>query len=61
MKRYPDIVSCPLNETIAKAWGYASENARHIREGRAPTFEEAELVVGIVSALSTYLARMHEA
>lgn len=61
MKRYGDIVPRPLDEAISKAWGYASENARHIREGREPTFEEAELVVGIVSALSTYLARKHEA
>lgn len=60
MKRYRDIVPRPLDEAISKAWGYASENARHIREGREPTFEEAELVVGIVSALSTYLARKHE-
>lgn len=61
MKRYRDIVPRPLDEAIVKAWGYASENARHIREGREPTFEEAELIVGIVSAVSTYLARKHEA
>lgn len=61
MKRYRDIVPRPLDEAISKAWGYASENARHIREGREPTFEEAELIVGIVSALATYLARKHEA
>jgi len=61
IKRYPEIVPRPLDEAIAKVWGYASENARHIREGREPTFVEAELVVGIVSALSTYLARKHEA
>ncbi|MHB8181434.1 MAG: AbiJ-NTD4 domain-containing protein [Acidithiobacillus ferrivorans] len=60
IKRYPDIVPRPLDEAIAKAWGYASENARHIREGREPTFEEAELVVGMVAALATYLARKHE-
>ncbi|MEZ5618675.1 MAG: hypothetical protein R3E40_10415 [Rhodocyclaceae bacterium] len=61
MKRYRDIVPRPLDEAIAKTWGYASENARHISEGRAPTFEEAELVVGVVAALATYLARKHEA
>jgi hypothetical protein len=61
MKRYRDIVPRPLDEAISKAWGYASENARHIREGREPTFEEAELVVGMVAAISTYLARKHEA
>lgn len=61
MKRHRDIVPRPLDEVIPKIWGYASENARHIREGGKPTFEEAELVVGIVSALSTYLAKKHEA
>ena len=61
MKRYRDIVPPPLDEVIVKAWGYASENARHIREGREPTFEEAQLVVGVVAALATYLARKHEA
>lgn len=60
MKRYRDIVPCPLDEAISKAWGYASENARHIREGREPAFEEAELVVGMVSVLSTYLVKKHE-
>lgn len=60
MKRYPDTVPRPLDEAIAKTWGYASENARHVREGREPTFEEAELVVGMVAALATYLARKHE-
>ncbi len=60
MKRYPDIVPRPLDVAIEKAWGYASENARHVREGRESTFEEAELVVGMVAALATYLARKHE-
>lgn len=59
MKRSRAIVPRPLDEVITKAWGYASENARHVREGTEPTFEEAELVVGIVSALSTYLSRKH--
>jgi hypothetical protein len=60
MKRYRDIVPCPLDEAISKVWGYASENARHIREGREPTFEEAQLIVGIVSALSVYLVKKLE-
>jgi hypothetical protein len=35
-KRYPGIIPKPLDESVAKAWGYASEMARHIREGRKP-------------------------
>lgn len=61
MKRYPDIIPRPLDEAVSKAWGFASEHARHIREGREPTFEEAELVVGVASAITTYLAKKHEA
>lgn len=61
MKRHRDIVPRPLDEAIAKVWGYASENARHIREGRESTFEEAELIVGMVAALAAYLARKHGA
>ncbi len=60
MKSYSDTVPRPLDEAITKAWGYASENARHVREGRGPTFEEAELVVGMVAVLARYLARKHE-
>lgn len=60
MKRYRHIVPRPLDEAVSKAWGYASENARHIREGREPTFEEAELMLGVVSAITTYLVRKHE-
>jgi hypothetical protein len=60
MKRYRDLIPRPLDEAVSKTWGYASENARHIREGREPTFEEAELVVGVSSAIATYLARKKE-
>lgn len=61
MKRYRDLIPRPLDEAVSKSWGYASENARHIREGREPTFEEAALIVGVSSAIATYLARKHEA
>ena len=45
----------PLDEAIVKAWGYASEMARHLREGRTPTREEAEFLVGLSASLTTYL------
>jgi len=60
IRRHRDLIPRPLDEVIAKAWGYASENARHIREGREPTYEEAELIIGLVSSVSTYLARKHQ-
>ncbi len=57
LKRYKGLIPQPLDQTVKTAWGYASENARHIREGREPTFEEAELIVGICATVTNYLAR----
>jgi hypothetical protein len=57
MKRHRDLLPKPLDEAVTKLWGFASENARHINEGQTPTFEEAELVVTIVSSICTYLAK----
>lgn len=56
LKRYPDLVPRPLDDSVAKMWGYASEMARHIREGRTPSRSEAELVVGVAAAMASYLA-----
>ncbi|MGO4571039.1 AbiJ-NTD4 domain-containing protein [Microvirga sp. 2TAF3] len=47
----------PMDTALEKLWGFASEQGRHIREGRNPRFEEAELVVTVASAVSTYLLR----
>jgi len=47
----------PLDKAVEKLWGYASERARHIREGRDVTTGEAELIVTVASALCTFLSR----
>ena len=57
IKRYPGIIPKPLDESVAKAWGYASEMARHIREGRKPDHREVELIVGLAATVATYLSR----
>ena len=57
LKKYGSLIPAPLDESVKKAWGYASENARHIREGREPSLEEAELIVGIAASVATYLAK----
>lgn len=49
----------PLDGALHKLWGFASEQGRHIVEGREPSFEEAELVVTIASAVGVYLLRYH--
>lgn len=47
----------PLDTALHKLWGFASEQGRHIKEGREPRFEEAELVVTVASSVSIYLLR----
>lgn len=47
----------PLDQALHKLWGFASEQGRHIQEGREPMFEDAELVVTVASAVSVYLLR----
>ncbi len=54
MKKYP-IIPRPLDDVISKAWGYASEMGRHLQEGRVPSREEAELIVGLAATCATYL------
>ena len=61
IKRESILIPKPLDKAVAKAWGYASEHARHIREGRIPSYEDAELVVGICASVSTYLVRKNKA
>ncbi len=56
LKRYPGVLPKPLDDSIVGMWGYASDMARHIREGRTPSQSEAELVVGVSAAACTYLA-----
>lgn len=47
----------PLDTAIEKLWGYASERARHIREGQKVVTEEAELVVSVACAVCTFLTK----
>ena len=56
IKRYPDVLPKPLDDALSKMWGYASEMARHIREGRTPSRAEAELVVGVAASACAYLS-----
>ena len=47
----------PLDTALEKLWGYASDRARHIREGQAVATEEAELVVSVACAVCTFLTK----
>ena len=45
----------PLDTGIEQMWGYASEMARHIREGQLPAREEAEFLLSMSASIITYL------
>ncbi len=57
IKKHPNIIPKPLDIAIDKIWGFTSEQGRHLREGQAPEYLEAELVVELSSAISTYLGK----
>lgn len=59
IKRNPGLLPKPLDQAVEKAWGYASETGRHLREGDSPAYDEAELIVGLSGAVCRYLARKH--
>lgn len=55
LRRNPGVLPPPLDQAVEKAWGYASERGRHLREGREPDLEDAELIVGLAGLVTTYL------
>jgi hypothetical protein len=57
LKRHPGLLPRPLDTALAQVWGYASNEARHVEEGREPSREEAELLVGLAAVLATYLTK----
>jgi len=60
VKRHPDMFPKPLDEAVTKAWGFASEEARHAREGRDLEFADAQATVGLAATLCSYLlAKFH--
>lgn len=59
LKRHRDLVPRPLDSALEKVWGYASERARHIREGGAVEPAEAELLVTFAAAAGSYILRKH--
>jgi hypothetical protein len=48
-------IPAPLDKALGNVWGYASEQGRHLREGREPTKREAGLLVSVSAAMTTYL------
>jgi hypothetical protein len=57
LKRHPGLLPKPLDTALSQVWGYASNEARHVLEGREISRDEAELLVGLSATVSTYLSR----
>jgi hypothetical protein len=57
LQRNPGLVPPPLDQALEKLWGFASEQGRHVREGRVPGYEEAEVAVQVAAALARYLSK----
>ena len=57
LSRYKGTIPPPLDQAVEKIWGFASEQGRHLREGKEPTQEEAELAVHVAAAVATYLSK----
>jgi hypothetical protein len=57
IQKNPGLFPKPIDSVVEKCWGWTSNNGRHLIEGGAPSFEEAELVVGISGVLCRYLSR----
>ena len=38
-------------------WGFSSEQGRHLREGRPPKIDEAELLVHLSASICLYLSK----
>ena len=57
LSRYKGAIPPPLDQAVEKIWGFASEQGRHLKEGKDPNQEEAELAVHVAAAVATYLSK----
>lgn len=61
ISKNPDILPKPLDKVVQEVFGFASEQGRHLREGGAPDFNEAEFVVHLSASLCVYLTNLKSA
>ena len=54
-KRHPTVFPEPMDQAVGKLYGFASERARHVREGQTVDRHDAHLVVGLAATLVNYL------
>jgi len=58
VKANRDRIGAPLDKAIESMWGFTSNHGRHLSEGREPSLEETELIVGFAAALGAYLTKV---
>ena len=52
----PGLIPKPMDDSLSKMWGWASNHARHGNENREISLQEAQLVFGVAAALCSYLS-----
>jgi AbiJ N-terminal domain 4 len=57
LARNPTLLPEPMKTVFSKTWGYASDKARHMREGGEIPPQEAAFVIQMAVAAVDYLAR----
>jgi hypothetical protein len=60
LKKCPGLIPKPLDMAIEKMWGFASDQGRHLLEGKDPGEAEVEFAVVVAAAIATYLVRKNE-
>lgn len=50
-------VNPPLDDVVAKSYGFASNTARHLDESKSISLEEAELVIGLMASVTSFLLK----
>lgn len=58
VKANRDSIGAPLDKAIESMWGFTSNHGRHLSEGREPSIDDAELIVGFAAALGAYLSKV---
>ncbi len=59
LDKNPNLFHAALKQGIDKIYSYASDQARHGKEGTQPAREDAEFTVAICAAVCTLLTRKH--
>ena len=57
LKKRKDIIPAPLDAAIIKMWGYASDKARHVKEGGVLDYSEAEIIVTQFISIANFLIK----